>query len=1074
MDDDYDDSLRENDPYNDMESGQRRSIMPDFLALGALAAAKREEKDGDDGDGGAGEKNSDGDKNGDDNSKYSKDTKRDEAAKDLRDAEDSAAKPAGEKPGGRVKDAKENEESPRGLYTGGNKPASGKVAAGKAGAKSKIKKYAPMGIIVSAIMAVGSLMAGSQALMPTAIAELIIDKLNSVGISSTAASDVWLDAQLNYGVTLEYVGTQEKGNLFAFSDEQKQSFEEQGIKVIDTVGNGPITKITALLYKKYTEWIPVVGSHMLKYEGYTESDLISAIREASGISNIGRPIGVSEAMKDEEYFKFPYTAASKTWRGGVSGWFDTLMSDITEIKLNVRRNRWASFLAKQIRQTNAKFKEIAADSALERTTAGTSASREEVDRGEDGIDVERTDDPDAIDSTTSSSEVERILNSKAMKAAQAVAGAIDISCSVVNGLMTIYTLVSAYQNLQFLNLISGFLEAVDKVKAGDGDGSPVHEYSTNLVTVGDTVDRNNGDGTEVVARKTAMESAGMAQLFTPTAKINTSDVSVQNVNIESILSNIGAFMGDVKTLTSYSAACKTMSVGTAAFGLATSIVSFIPLFGQGVKIAEVLVKVLGKAAIQAAAMAVISLIIPVATRAIVNMLVRNAATEWFGEDLGNALISGANKYLGGNGSTGLQSPAGETKLAQYAGVRDTVIAEEARYQRAMRSPLDITSRHTFMGSMVYSLMPLAYSGGVMSALSSLSSLAGNSIAALTPAAKAVSDENIFNSVGDCDVLESVGGVGDAFCNAYIVTDVSTITKDPVTSFRNAYYAAGEYETWTWVCPTSGTCHWERTTSSYTAVRDGNDNIVWPSRATWNTTTGQMIKHGPDGDNQNGTNFISFGFNEEGTNVLGDSDLAKYLIYCGERTSQYGIQDGTIADKITGGGASSILNAIPVIGDLASLSNAIKERANSRFISGQACVANSDYNEDWEPEFKYYQRYIENERLLENMYPNYTSPISRAYAAYHAENPIDTSFEGTLARFSGMTVEQVDYALALLDYYDYVANYDASERFAFGTPVVSEPSEGAIFYESETRIAMEGVVLTHEIIYADVRNRVMVV
>lgn len=1059
MDDYTGDQLRENDPYNDMEEDKRRSITPDFLVPGALLAAGKGkgESDGQKPDSGAERKN---------------------AGRKLRDAEKDAADSAVSKPRLGVAGAAVNEAgvkpSSRGLYTGKGKPAGGAKGgkangAGGKNAKGKLKKYGPMGLIVAIIMGVGSLMVGMQSLMPVAISELIIDKFNSIGISSTEASDVWLDAQLNYGVTLQYVATEEKGNLFRFSDEQKQAFESQRIKVIDGVGSGGITSITALLYEKNGEWIPVVGSEMLKYNGYTETDLKNAIKAASGIDNIGTPVSVSRAMQDRDEFKFPYTTASKSWRGGISGWFDTLMEDITEIKLNVRRNRWATFLAKSLTQANTKFKELAESTALKNTNAGSSANKEEIEIDNDQTTVADTTDPEAITSSSSSSDVERILNSKAMKAAQAVAGAVDASCSIVNGLVTIYTMVSAYQSLQFLNLVSGFLESVDKIKAGDGDGSPINEYSTNLVMLGDTVDRSTD---EVVARKTAMESAGMAQLFTPAAVIKTSDISVQNVNIESIMSGIGGFLGNMNTLTSMSAACKTAQVGTAAFGLATSIVSFIPLFGQGVKIAEVLVQVLGKAAIQAAAMIVISLIVPVATKAIVSMLVKNAATEWFGEDLGNALMSGANKYLGGNGTTGAQSPTGEAKLIQYAAVRDSVIAQEAEYQRAVRSPLDMSSRYTFLGSLAYSLMPLAYSGGVASALSSLSSLTGSSLIALTPAANAVSEENLLNSRGKCDILESVGGVGDAYCNAYVVTDVSTIATDPVVTFRNAYYMVGHYVHWFKVYPPGGGWYWDSETVGYSPRQDGSGNITWPSLSTWNTTNGKMTLHGPSGDGQEGYNFVSEVFNSEGTNVLKNSNLAKYIIYCGERTSQYGVQDGTIADKITGGSANSILNALPIIGDLSALSNAIKERDNARFISGQVCVANSDYNGDWEPEFKYYQRYVENERLLENMYLGYESPVSRTFAAYHAENPIDDSFEGTLARFSGMTVEQVDTTLALIDYYDYVANYDPSERYAFGAPVVE--ADDTIFYESNTQIAEEHIILANRIIYADVRNRVNLV
>ena len=59
------------------------------------------------------------------------------------------------------------------------------------------------------------------------------------------------------------------------------------------------------------------------------------------------------------HFKIPYTKAAKAWRGGVSGWFDNIMSDITETKLNVTRNRWSKYIAKYIKSVTEDFKEVA-------------------------------------------------------------------------------------------------------------------------------------------------------------------------------------------------------------------------------------------------------------------------------------------------------------------------------------------------------------------------------------------------------------------------------------------------------------------------------------------------------------------------------------------------------------------------------------------------------------------------------------------------------------------------------------------------------------------------------------------
>ena len=388
----------------------------------------------------------------------------------------------------------------------------------------------PMAAIGGVFAVVAMLMSGAQSMMPIAIEEMIIEKFNSVGISSTMASDAWLDVQLNQGVRMENIKKGDQENLFAFSEYQVKQFESQGIKVVDGIGSDS-TSITALLYQKDGQWIPVVGSDILKYEGYSEADLINAIKSASGLDNIGSPVSPKEALADQA-FKTPYTTASKAWRGGASGWFDNIMSSITETKLSITRNRWAKYVKKTAKGLTDEFKKIAKSANLEKTSDGgmdadvmtkksedADPTPEPIDNvnieegsGED-IKIEETVDVknNEVKNTEDVVQIEGSLKGKALKAAAAVGDVASYGCALLEGVMSIYSLVSAYQSLQFLNLISGFLESVDKVKAGDDDSSPIHEYSTNLTTKADTM--YNGEKVQGREQKTAMESAGMSWLF---------------------------------------------------------------------------------------------------------------------------------------------------------------------------------------------------------------------------------------------------------------------------------------------------------------------------------------------------------------------------------------------------------------------------------------------------------------------------------------------------------------------------------------------------------------------------------
>ena len=60
-------------------------------------------------------------------------------------------------------------------------------------------------------------------------------------------------------------------------------------------------------------------------------------------------------------------------------------------------------------------------------------------------------------------------------------------------------------------------------------------------------------------------------------------------------------------------------------------------------------------------------------------------------------------------------------------------------------------------------------------------------------------------------------------------------------------------------------------------------------------------------------------------------------------------------------------------------------------------------------------------------------------------------------------------MALIEYYNFVANYDSAARYAFGVPVVEEPHE--VLFDNDNVVAENTyIILLNEISFADVRNR----
>ena len=64
-------------------------------------------------------------------------------------------------------------------------------------------------------------------------------------------------------------------------------------------------------------------------------------------------------------------------------------------------------------------------------------------------------------------------------------------------------------------------------------------------------------------------------------------------------------------------------------------------------------------------------------------------------------------------------------------------------------------------------------------------------------------------------------------------------------------------------------------------------------------------------------------------------------------------------------------------------------------------------------------------------------------------------------------------LLTLKYYNFIAHYDASERYAFGAPVVEEKHD--LIFDNENQVANNTyIILLNDIEFADVRNRNFVV
>lgn len=807
---------------------------------------------------------------------------------------------------------------------------------GRAKLKDFFKKHSPLIVILGVLIAGVCLIFVSQSFMPFALVNRFIEEYNGAGVSSILRSDSLLDTQLS-----------STGSWFGLSENQRTCFKESGIYPVDFSSNG--YTVTALVYREPDgTYRAVVPKSVASSDSDTNAKIAQHLDNSITLS--AAPLSVEDALKLPS-FKDQYTSASKTWRGGNAGWYDST-EDLTEARLAIKRTRFNSWTTAAISSADEAWKKLASGRGNV-SDGGISDHGTYVDTDADGNETTTTNsgsvDMSSLSNAKSLEKVREILNSKIVSVAKLAA---TVGCTGAEIMTAIQTYMSAQQSLQYLNLATGYFEAVQGAQTGKNDGTPMNEYNKILTTP----DPETGT--------TPMEAASSRELFSGEV-ISPDDDSMKTVSFEGLMSSLGTLTGNINMTAQAFQACSYIKMGVAATNFASTVISFIPVLGQAAKAIHIVAKLVGRISIGIAVSSVSAFIVPKILTQVFKNVAKNVATEWVGEDYFNAMASGASKYIGGNFQTGGGSAASKTSLAVYNRVKADVIASEAETERRTRGPLDASSRYTFLGSIVYSLIPLATSSTLGSLVQNLGSTFSGSITSLLPSASAVAETNLMSSLGSCPVIESTGAVCDARGNRIDIDDPA------LASMSNDALRAKLLE----VDPNAFTGQ----------TADGRD-IINPNSITGKTAT-----------------------------ILN------------QRIATLGVADASAANRLVQQPSTLVAN-LPLVGDIAQIITAMGEAENIAWISGAAGVDSPD-NALWE-KVRYAQEYIKRERWAEVAGLTKKSSVAALLEEYYTEHPLDNSREGILARYSGMTKNEVIAVEDTIDVLTYLANYDPQTRLNF--------------------------------------------
>ena len=419
--------------------------------------------------------------------------------------------------------------------------------------------------------------------------------------------------------------------------------------------------------------------------------------------------------------------------------------------------------------------------------------------GEDGNHYEESGGA-ANSNTAAMKFIEEVRNKNPAATAE------DSALNAADSLKVADTIAKEQRSSLFFSL---FMENISKMKAGEGNESKINEAMNFLYddVEAEVVDVKTGE--MIKTKGTALDATSLYAILSG-EKVNPE--KVENYSSDRILKTV-----ENKLINHNGDTAIKSTIASTETGVRGSIGRLI------------------KSGVERASEAILELVSPTVS----SSLVENSYDTIKGVNAGEFLVEGAvntGKMLAkASGAT-----AGDaTSVTEYARLNSAVLAMDAEVDRMNRSPFDMTSKNTFLGSILYDFaISTRLSGGsIMARVSSVMGSMAEAVATLMPGAYADEADGYLTTFGGCETYGTIGAVGSAQCSEIAIFDTSTLDN----TFNDAGFKAFVEEN--------------------TVVSAGT----------------RTIKEG--------------------------SVLANFIIYNDERTTPLGVTDGGILDSLSSGSGS---------------------------------------------------------------------------------------------------------------------------------------------------------------------------
>ena len=786
------------------------------------------------------------------------------------------------------------------------------------------KRFAPISIITLLLLGGGGLFYASQSILGPHLSSLYTEATDLQFTSYNSRNSRIFKYLINGGDQVKISNFSQK--YTTFTPYMKSRLKKNGIEVgkIDADGNfkSSSSLSTSKTVLKYNDEIIDAGSFQNKF--------------------------ASDANFREAYYKAK--------RGRVTGFFDD-SADYYYKKKGATRDIFDDYKSTGDNEADTQhFKDTVSD-----RVTGTDANINTVNRhtdeetgeetiGKNGDDIETKN----ISGDTPEAKARSMVNSIAGKITNV---GVPV-CSALRIANMAAVTVSAYTIYQSIAYFLSLMEPISKMMAGEGDASAVNE-TLNFLT---------------------SETTNQVQYVNSDGTTTTKDVTgspLQSTGSKLVLGNTRS---DAKESAPYSIknvtrAANTIAISTGATHIvcdgvqaASAIVSLVANAVPGGTLANFVVSAVANTVGGIVLTGIISTIISTIIPYVAKIFATNIFETYTGVPAGELFSQGAsnaNFRLATQGSAYM--PASEDYIKRQNNETALALAQEAELDRLHRSPFDVSSKNTFLGSLLSKFAFMSYTNNTFSQLSNFSTVIRNSLNVINPTTSAYDNTTIYTSnYSDC-----TNALDDTVCDIYdgeiVGMDYSTIDLAPDDS-------------------------------TYVSVIEPN-------------------------------------INEDGS-IKEGSELGKFISVCTGRESPWGVLDANVVNLLqTDFGA--VGNNLYLVNNAVDIVNAAEDVVNHDWGTGKYCQMGNE-NPRWDNEMKYYQRYIEDMRILGTMTDEEDSnPVLAYQKAFDEKHPLDTSFEGTLARISGQSKDDIAFLLEFTRYSDKIAKYDPSTRYAFSKNTETE-------------------------------------